>query len=423
MAVEWRKAFAKAKAEISGEVATDIPAPAEGREPTRVRLYITPRAPEPARAGGVFARLFRDFSDRSERGDPKALFARYGAAFVPMAMSVPFAGAGTAVLILVPRQNPHQVFPYIFGSLFALAGVFLFTMGLSGLRTAAGAAPRSEKEPWRGDKVWDPSGARPDAPGRSVAGCLGGILFLLFIGAFNVMWTVKKDLSATVVFSIVLVVFDLIGLLVVGSVLLALFQRIRAGAPRLSWKRFPFYTGERFEGAFTSGRRLRVTGPVRAILRCVQQTTGENSDHRPEIQPYAVYAKAQTIEPEGGRLLSFPLAFDLPATVPGTDLSTQQSTYWLLEIRAPPPAPTSPPSSSSPSTPAPPARKRFLAVAPESKGERGTDFSHSWRRQLRQATADRFLGDGHDVMKVGDARLPQAVFGAEDNFRRNPPNR
>ena len=335
MEAAWRKAFAKAKAEISGEVATDIPAPAAGRRPDRVRLYITPRAPEPVRAGGVLRQLFRDLSDRSERGDPKALFEKYGTAVAPMAMSIPFAGAGTAVLILVPRQNPHQVFPYIFGSLFALAGVFLFTMGLSGLRSAAGAAPRSEKEPWRTDNAWDPSGARPDGPGRSVAGCLGGILFLLFIGAFNVMWTVKKDLSATVVFSVVLVVFDVIGLLVVGSLLVALFQRIRAGAPRLSWKRFPFYAGERFEASFTSGRRLHVTGPVRAILRCVEQTMGENSEHRPEIQPYAIYAKSQAIEPDGGRLVSFNVAFDIPATVPGTDLSSQESTYWLLEIRAP----------------------------------------------------------------------------------------
>lgn len=335
MAVKWRKALAEAKAEISGDVATDIPAPAAGAPPRRVRLYSTPRTPAPARARGVFAQLVRDFSDRSERGDPKALFTKYGAAFVPMAMSIPFAGAGTAILIFVPRQAPHQVFPYLFGAVFALAGVFLFTMGLSGLRTAAAVSTRSEKEPWKSDNAWDLSGARPDAPGKSVSGCLGGALFLLFIGAFNVMWTVKKDISAWVVFSIVLGVFDLIGLLVIGSILVALFQRIRAGAPRLSWKRFPFLTGERFEASFTSGRRLRVTGPVRAILRCVEQANEKDAQGRPELHPYAIYARSQSIEPPEGRLVSFDVAFDVPPNVPGTDLLKPESTYWLLEIRAP----------------------------------------------------------------------------------------
>src|SRR5262249_14720042 len=270
-----------------------------------VRLYITPRTPVPARAGGVAARLFRDLSDRSERGDPRALFAKYGAGFVPMGMSLPFAGAGIAVLILVPRQAPHQIFPYIFGGIFTLAGLFLFTMGLSALRSAAAPPPSSQKEPWKTDNHWDPRGARADAPGWSVSGCLGSSLFLLLIGAFNIMWTVKKDLSAWLIVTVVVGLFDLIGLLVIGSVLVALFQRVRAGSPRLSWRKFPFRTGERFEASFLSGRRLAVTGPVRAILRCVEQVNEQDSQGRPEMHPYAVYASSRTIEPPDGRLLSF----------------------------------------------------------------------------------------------------------------------
>ena len=327
----WRKAFAEAKAEISGDVATDIPA-GSGR---RVRLYSTPRTPAPVAAGGVVRQLFRDLSDRSERGDPKALFSKYGAGCAPLGMSIPFTGAGVAILIFVPRQNPHQVMPYVFGAVFALAGLFLLTMGLSGIRSAAAPPRVSQKEPWKTDNAWDPSGARPDAPGRSVSGYLGAALFLLLIAAFNVMWTVKKDLSAWLIVTVVVGLFDLIGLLVIGSIVVAIFQRARAGVPRLSWTKFPFFTDGRFEARFTPGRTLHVTGPVRAILRCVEQTTEKDSQGRPELHPYAIYARSETIESPAGRLEPFEVSFEIPKSVPGTDLSKPESTYWLLEVRAP----------------------------------------------------------------------------------------
>jgi hypothetical protein len=331
----WRKAFAEAKTEITGDAATDIPASSAGEPQHRVRLYSTPRSPAPVAAGGALRQIFRDLSDRSERGDPKALFSKYGAGIAPLAMSVPFTGAGTAILILLPRKNPGQVMPWVFGAIFALAGIFLFTMGISAIRAAAAPPRVSEKEPWRTDNAWDPSGARPDAPGRSISGFLGAALVILLIGAFNVMWTVKKDLSAWLVVTIVVGLFDLIGLLLIGSIVVSIFQRLRAGVPRLSWKKFPFFTGSRFDARFTPGRALRVTGPVRAILRCVEQATEKNSQGRPEVHPYAIYAQTKTIESPDGRMRPFDISFEIPASVTGSDLSTQESTYWLLEIRAP----------------------------------------------------------------------------------------
>ena len=335
--LKFRKAIMQAKAELSGDVATDIPAPAPGSAAHRVRLFITPRAPAPPPARGVFAQIVRDLSDRSESGDPRALVTKYGAGLVPLAMSIPFTAVGVLALIFLPRQAPHQVLPWVFGAIFSLAGVFLFTMGLSGLRTAAvgKVRPEKEKEPWRSDNRWNSNGARPDAPGRSFAGVLGAVLFLLLIGAFNVMWTVRKDFSAWVVVTIILVVFDSLGLLMIGSLLVAIVQRIRAGAPRLSWRKFPFFTGEPFEASFASGRGLHVTAPVRAVLRCVEQVTGEDKEGRPEVQPYAIYAESKTFEPPDGRLSTFDVSFAVPANLPGTDLSKEKSTYWLLEIRAP----------------------------------------------------------------------------------------
>jgi hypothetical protein len=301
--VEWRKKQAEARAEIGADAATDIPAPGAGAPPRRVRLFITARTP--AAAGGVVKQIVRDFSDRSERGDPGALFAKYGGALVPMAMGIPFAGAGAAMLVFLPRQAPHQLLPWVFGTIFSLSGLLLFTMGVSALRTAAAAGREHRiKEPWRSDNRWDPRGARPDAPGRSLAGFLGGVLFLLLIGAFNVMWTVRKDFSAWVVVTVILVVFDALALLMIASILLTIVRRVRAGSPRLSWTKFPFFTGDRFDASFTSGRPLAVTGPARATLRCVEQVVEDGGNGRREAHPYAIYAHSQTFEPPAGRLSS-----------------------------------------------------------------------------------------------------------------------
>ena len=332
--VEWHKAFAKARAEVTGDTATEIPAPGATDSPRRVRLYINARTPASPAAGGALRQIARDLSDRSERGDPGALFAKYGGGLLPMAMAIPFTAAGVAMLVFLPRQAPHQIVPWVFGAIFTLAGLLLFSMGLSALRSAAAGEHRSGNEPWRFGNAWDPRGARPDAPGKSFAGVLGGILFFLLIGVFNVMWTVRKDFSGWIVVTIVLVVFDALGVLMIVSILVAIVQRIRAGSPRLSWKKFPFFTGERFEASFLSGRPLHVTGPVRATLRCVEQVN-EEANGRKEAHPYAIYAHSQTVEPPGARFSSWDVSFDVPPSVPGADLTKSEPIYWLLEVRAP----------------------------------------------------------------------------------------
>jgi hypothetical protein len=332
--VEWHKAFAKARSEISGDAATEIAAPEVGSSARRVRLFINARAPLPPAARGVLRQIARDLSDRSEQGDPKALFSKYGAGCGPMAMGIPFMAVGVAILVLLPRQAPHRVLPWVFGAIFSLAGLLVFSMGLSALRAAASVGRASQREPWRSDNPWDPRGARPAAPGKSLSGYLVAVLFFLLIGVFNVMATASKDFSAFILVGVILVVFDVLGLIVLASILLAIVQRIRAGSPRLSWKRFPFFTAERFEASFTSGRALHVTGPVRATLRCVEQVK-EEVDGRIEAHPYAIYAHSETVEPPGARLSSFDVSFDVPAGVPGTDLAKDEPTYWLLEVRAP----------------------------------------------------------------------------------------
>ena len=201
---------------------------------------------------------------------------------------------------------------------------------------AARAEPPPPEQPWRTDNRWNPRGSVTRAQGgASITGCLGLTLFFLLIGAFNFLWTVKKDPSGWIIFTIVVGVFDLLALLIAGSIVVSMFQRLRAGSPRLTWTKFPFFTGERFEATFTSGRSLSVTGSVRATLRCIEQVAESDEQGQARVNPYAIYAHSETFEPPAARLTSFDVSFDVPASVPGTDFSAETPVCWLLEIRAP----------------------------------------------------------------------------------------
>ena len=79
-----------------------------------------------------------------------------------------------------------------------------------------------------------------------------------------------------------------------------------------------------------------VTGGSRGLGRNTALKLAEKgNDGRSEAHPYAIYAESKTFSPPDGRLSTFDVSFAVPATVPGTDLLKEESTYWLLEVRAP----------------------------------------------------------------------------------------
>ena len=54
-----------------------------------------------------------------------------------------------------------------------------------------------------------------------------------------------------------------------------------------------------------------------------------------EVSGYLIYEQSLEIMPPGDTLTELPLAFDLPADLPGNHLDRAEATYWQLAVRIP----------------------------------------------------------------------------------------
>jgi hypothetical protein len=61
--------------------------------------------------------------------------------------------------------------------------------------------------------------------------------------------------------------------------------------------------------------------------------------------------------------------------------------------------------------------------ATKRESERGTNLAHAPWTELGQAAADALLRDGHDIVKIGGAGLPHAVFDSKGDFGRDASDR
>ncbi len=337
--VQLRQVSASASSAGSGP-----PAP-QGSRAARVRLTIPAQSGWRARKSGVLRGLWRDLSDRSASGDARSLLSKYGTGLGPGCMGIPFLGVGILVMVLVGRQaaaqGRSQWMPVAFGAVFALAGLFLITTGVSAIvgraaqsAVAAGDAARS----WESDYPWDPRGARAEGSGGNFAAAIGRVLVVGLIGLFNVFWTVPMPITTRLWVSGIVLVFDLLALAVVYDTVLRIWMRLVHGRPRLIWKRIPTIVGERFEATFSPGHAIRMTGPARVELTCVEQSE-ENGASQRSVVCDGVYSAQQTIPPpaDGRRVATLEIDLAIPAGLPGTRLSASPAKirFWRLTVIAP----------------------------------------------------------------------------------------
>ncbi len=223
-----------------------------------------------------------------------------------------------------------------FGLVFFLMPLRMLQIVLTGGEHAARRRRASSKgsAPWKADYPWRPEGMDPDYinPGGSV---LGVVAFLCFIGLFNIAWA-----SDSIVFRVVIVFLDLLGLLILVNALLKLWQAVRHRRPRVRWTTFPASLGGRLEGVVEFGRPLAAQGPIQVTLRCVQDekvvsVDPEDGHESVGEEPFIVYAQAREVPAGDGRLRTLPLAFDVPSDVPGTDLARKLPTYWQVTVQVP----------------------------------------------------------------------------------------
>ena len=185
--------------------------------------------------------------------------------------------------------------------------------------------------PWAADYPWRPAGQDPDYeldtghPFRARLGLLG------LIGLANL-----GLLTSSVLLENLIVLLDVLGIVVAFDILLKLWQASRRIRPRMRWTTFPAFLGGRLEGVLVARAALEPIAPARAILRCVRDERVPAEDGREAaVEPAAIYRQITELPIPGDRLKVLPLAFDLPADLPGTDLGSDEPVYWQVALQIP----------------------------------------------------------------------------------------
>lgn len=256
---------------------------------------------------------------------------------------LPFLAAGI-LIALVPtgllgdQSEAMHVAPWVVsvcGALFALAGVFVIGNGAAGLRLQLRTARFRAKfpnEPWAWDHRWRIEGMRATS-GRSIASAImfAAFWWLLLVPFNYLMASGKVPLPVT----LVLILFDAIGVFIVGNVIYQVLRRLKYGPGELRFARFPFTLGDTLDVTLPRRGALAALTELTATLRCVQERyeirrSGDDRQH--VVACYEVHAQTQTMHASPGA--DFRMEFALPAEGLATRLSDRPARYWELELRA-----------------------------------------------------------------------------------------
>ncbi|MEA2599266.1 MAG: hypothetical protein QOF89_258 [Acidobacteriota bacterium] len=194
------------------------------------------------------------------------------------------------------------------------------------------------KQPWTSDYPWRPEGMDPDYPAAPGGSVPGRVTLLALIGLCNLTLLVSSQ-----TFPVILVLaLDLAGVLVLFDSVLKIGQWLRHPRTRMRWTTFPAFLGGRLEGVLTVRPRQHVMTSIQVRLRCVHDERVEHPTPEGPIstlEPYVLYEQSFELLPPGETLSELPLGFDLPADLPGTDLTKDEATYWQVAVRIPVPGP------------------------------------------------------------------------------------
>ena len=247
-------------------------------------------------------------------------------------------GATLAVLAVLDRLEMSNGVPrwlgWLFGVLFAIAGMSFVVHGILGVRTQRRVQRLREthvREPWVWDHPWDERGSRDDSS-RRIARAVWFTGFLaLFLVPFN--WVGFFSPERPVIFALVALVMDCV---LVGCAWRAAYligQRAKYGPAMLRFRRFPCRPGGEVELHMARPARLvGIEAPV-ALLRCVQEryeTRGSGRDRSQVVVAYELWSDRQPAEFKWGE---FVWRFMVPDGVPGTALSELPPRYWELEVK------------------------------------------------------------------------------------------
>jgi hypothetical protein len=259
-----------------------------------------------------------------------------------------FVAVGTAILLVglrvipVDPQGVHA--PWwvltVMGSVFALAGLAVWSMAARQWRSAKRrreAEQRHPGEPALADYGWDITGFAPSRWSRAAKALAGAGGLTLFLSIFNYWaffaegpWMVKG----------VVTLFDLILIAVWWEACLKVGRAIKFGGLRIEFARFPYRPGEpvvvRWHPAdgIVQGRRGSFT--LRGVEEWFEHSGSGKNRSAHLVQEEFWRATWQLDEPRlftRGEILE--LRFEPPTDAPGTRISSEKAkpVFWEFEVK------------------------------------------------------------------------------------------
>lgn len=256
----------------------------------------------------------------------------YGALFV-------LAGAGVAARAFFgdsTAMHAPRTIVVACGAIFALAGLYVAINGIVDIRRKRATAERAASmpaEPWWWDYPWRPEGIGNDTR-REIARALGfALFFAIFLTPFH--WIGFFSKHPVPPFAVGALLFDVVIVaLIVRAVRLMLMRR-RYGASWLSFKHFPFHTGEPVEVSLDGYGGLSAVPRLTGTLRCVQEryeTRGTGRNRSTRVICYALWSA--TMVAERNRNGGFDFSFDVPVDGRVTALGERPARYWELAVNS-----------------------------------------------------------------------------------------
>ena len=260
-------------------------------------------------------------------------------------IGLPFLAAGVAMILVglggfKPYGDaPPPVVCFGLGGAFALAGLFLCSQGVMGLRRKYRRrrfARQQRGQPWSADHPWDVTGTT-DHAGRKLLWPFGisGFLFV-FLMPFNYFFFSGASSKAPWFVKTFIGLFDGAFVVMLGYALYCLARYLKYGSSSLRFPRFPFFLGERLEAQFVPPGEVRDCRSMNITLRCIKERFETDSDNSNVVRCYEIYADTLLVEGDAAAATypAIPIAFDLPEDAPSTALAERPPVYWEIEIKA-----------------------------------------------------------------------------------------
>jgi hypothetical protein len=212
----------------------------------------------------------------------------------------------------------------------------LYIPARSAMRTAPPRPPRQDgvrEGAWMSDHPWRVEGQEPDYTPEARHYVALRIGLLAGIAALNFLLPLLP--MAPPLVEMLILLLDAVGVIVIFDSLNKLWYGYWNRKPRMRWTRFPGFTGGRLEGVLVARPSPEVIGPVVGVLRCVQDERVVSGSGEVTHEPMVIYRRMAEFPVPGDRLKEVPIAFEVPADLPGTDLKRPDAIYWQLAVRIP----------------------------------------------------------------------------------------